>query len=289
FQSDQKKELVSVIIPFYNNSVCTIKALESIKEQSYDFIEVILVNDGSTQIEDRLINYCEDNSIIIHSLPFNEGPASARNYGMKKAKGEYFAFLDSDDEFVKEKLCVQIAEMKKSGSYFSHSSYFRVIEGKKTIIDSGKENGFVLSKIIYNCPIATPTVVIHRKIFDDGFLFDPNFKYGEDICAWIEISKKYSLNGIDIPLTIVNVEKNSASQNVFKRTIGLSNIYNFIISDKDLRIFHEEIGLLLNKLSYHKKKYPYIEKLFLFFLKLKRIYLLEKILRMAFKTNHLIL
>ncbi len=262
----QTDDIVSVIVPFYNDGDGVINALESIKNQLYKNLEIILVNDGSTTDLRNLRNYCKANNIAINNVSSNQGPAHARNYGMELAKGNYFAFLDSDDLFEKEKLSFQIAEMKKNGSYFSHTSYFRNLQGKRSIIRSGLLNGFVLSQLIYKCTIATPTVVIHRKIYDDGFRFNESIKLGEDVCAWLTISKKYNLLGIDRPLTTVNAQSNSASQNAYKQTIGLSNIYDFIISDSELRYFHREIGLLLNLLSLNngssnRRFFPYTEKL----------------------------
>jgi len=263
----QTDDLVSVIVPFYNDGDGVINALESIKNQSYKNLEIILVNDGSTTDLKNLRNYCTANNIKINNVSSNQGPAHARNYGMELAKGNYLAFLDSDDLFEKEKLSFQIAEMKKNGSYFSHTSYFRNLQGKRSIIRSGLLNGFVLSQLIYKCRIATPTVVINRKIYDDGFRFIESFKLGEDVCAWISISKRYNLLGIDRPLSTVNAKNNSASQDLYKQTIGLSNIYDFIVSDLELRYFHNEIGLLLNLLSLNngfsgRRFYPYTEKLF---------------------------
>lgn len=263
---EQTDDLVSVIVPFYNDGNRVINALESIKNQSYKNLEIILVNDGSVTDLKSLNDYCNENKIAINNISSNQGPAHARNYGMQLAKGNYFAFLDSDDLFEKEKLSFQIAEMKRNGSFFSHTSYFRNLQGKKSIIKSGLLNGFVLSQLIYKCTIATPTVVINRRIYDDGFRFNESIKLGEDVCAWLTIGKKYNLLGIDRPLTTVNAESNSASQDTYKQTIGLSNIYNFIISDSELRYFHHEIGLLLNLLSLNngssnRRFFPYTEKL----------------------------
>lgn len=261
----QTDDLVSVIVPFYNDGDGVINALKSIKNQSYKNLEIILVNDGSTTDLNNLRNYCTANNIAINNVSSNQGPAHARNYGMELAKGNYFAFLDSDDQFEKEKLSFQIAEMKKNGSYFSHTSYFCNLQGKRSIIRSGLLNGFVLSQLIHNCPIATPTVVISRKIYDDGFRFNESFKLGEDICAWITISKKYSIHGIDKPLTIVNVESESASKNTYKQIIGLTNIYDFIISDIELRYFFKEIDLLIKSISFYliaKRSIPITENLF---------------------------
>lgn len=97
-------ELISIIIPIYNTEKYLNKCINSIITQSYKNIEVLLINDGST--ESKNINICEnflelDDRIRFYSKD-NGGASETRNYGIKKARGKYIIFIDSDDWIEKD-------------------------------------------------------------------------------------------------------------------------------------------------------------------------------------------
>ena len=106
------EKLVSIIIPIYNSEKYLKKCIDSILEQKYNNLEIILINDGSTdnsgKICDRLA--IEDKRIkVIHKL--NEGVSIARNKGLEMAKGEYIFFIDSDD-YIDENI-ISLLKMEK--------------------------------------------------------------------------------------------------------------------------------------------------------------------------------
>ena len=98
---------ISIIVPFYNNVEWLYDAINSIEETPRISYEVIIVNDGSKEIIDKSKFHNRNNSIRIIEQP-NQGPGKARNNGINAALGEYIAFLDSDDLFVKNKCRVTI-------------------------------------------------------------------------------------------------------------------------------------------------------------------------------------
>lgn len=108
---------VSVIIPTYNRQNFIIESALSVINQTYKNFELIVVDDGSTDETEkkvtRLIKFYKDYRIIYKKFDENRGPAFARNRGAEIAKGEYIAFLDSDDLWLKNKLKEQINFMKK--------------------------------------------------------------------------------------------------------------------------------------------------------------------------------
>lgn len=92
------KEVISVIIPVYNVKKYLKKCLDSVLSQTYEALEIIIVNDGSTDGSDKICEeYARKDSRIVYISQANGGLSAARNAGMKKATGEYFAFVDSDD------------------------------------------------------------------------------------------------------------------------------------------------------------------------------------------------
>ncbi|MFA5407240.1 MAG: glycosyltransferase [Bacilli bacterium] len=237
---------VSVIIPFYNRLDLVKKAVNSVIHQTHENIEIIIVNDGSTEKAKVIADLAKkDKRIKYIDLEQNKGAANARNVGMDNATGEYIAFLDSDDLFKKKKIEEQLKQMVLNGSKVSHTSYLRKGFDQEIIINSGTLNGKAIPTIIYSCGIATPTVMIKRKYLNSKkYRFNANLVIGEDTCFWLELLRNTKILGIDEPLTIVNVLESSAAYNMDKQLLGLKTILNYVLNDKDYSKCNYEIALL---------------------------------------------
>src|SRR5690606_30977259 len=107
----------SVVIPFYSNVNWLMEALNSVQEQSYKNIEVLVINDGSKENVSLIKDKYDMDLRIINKE--NGGPASARNLGIEKSSGKYIAFLDSDDIWLPDKLQRQIKFMEEKNSIWS--------------------------------------------------------------------------------------------------------------------------------------------------------------------------
>jgi len=237
---------VSVIIPFYNRIGLLLDSVRSVLEQTHKNLEVLLVNDGSTEDITELVSLVsEDKRIKILTQRENKGPATARNLGIQVAKGKYVSFLDSDDLFVRDKIEIQATLMELTDSKISHTSYIRRGEKKDEYIDTGLIQGDVIPELIGSCPIATPTVMIEAKYLKDkDILFREDFKLGEDVCFWLEILKEEKLLGIERALTIVNTNSSSAANNPEKAIVGISNILSYVLADEELSKYHYKIANL---------------------------------------------
>jgi glycosyltransferase involved in cell wall biosynthesis len=185
---------ISVIIPFHNRIPVLLEAVKSVLAQSYQNIEVWLVDDGSTdniealkKIEDPRFHYVYQE---------HKGVSAARNLGISLSSGKYVAFLDSDDLFMRDKLAKQIDFMEKNNYFFSHTSYQRInMEGKlQKVVNSGRLSGQVFPGILASCGIATSTVMVRREILQDK-KFNEAFQLGEDVCLWIDLAYQYTLGG----------------------------------------------------------------------------------------------
>ncbi len=111
--------LISIGLPTFNRDWCIERAIKSVQEQTYINWELLIIDDGSTDNTKNILKpYLEDKRIK-YFFKKNGGVSSARNLGIKKAKGKYIAFLDSDDEFTKKRLEIQLREMKKFKANFS--------------------------------------------------------------------------------------------------------------------------------------------------------------------------
>ena len=271
-----KKELISVIIPYYDREEIVKRAIDSVMNQTYDNFEIVLVDDGSPNTTDNFLKYLKSNpKIHYYRYEKNQGPAHAKNYGLLKAKGEYIAFLDSDDEFLPDKLDKQISFMKKEKVDFSHTSYYAVGKNDKVLKETGKINNCIENKLIYNCGIATPTVMLKKSIvIDNDIFFNEKIRIGEDVCFYLELFKKCTMKGIDIPLSNVYVDDDSCSKNLDKQILGIKNIMQYILDDEYYRQFDFEIYNLFktyeNLLIENKtvEKVSIFKKIFNFFLRL---------------------
>jgi glycosyltransferase involved in cell wall biosynthesis len=216
--------LVSVIIPFFNEIDCVLNAARSVLDQTHSHLELILVDDGSTEEIGAIEDLAREDARIRLVRQPNGGPASARNYGMALARGEYIAFLDADDVFVPQKIRWQLDAMQDSGSLMSHTSYYVSFPERTTkfgTLHSGAFAGNVYPRILASCPIATPTVMLHRSLIGAGFHFPEDSRLCEDILGWIWIAQRHSILGLDQPLTVVEWSTTSAAINLDKSTRGV--------------------------------------------------------------------
>ena len=222
--------LISVIIPFYNRIPLVLESIQSVLDQTYPYFEILLVDDGSTEDTSAILEIAQSDERIHLINGLHQGVSAARNLALEHVKGEYIAFLDSDDIFMPEKLAIQLDYMQANHLYFSHTSYVKMdMEGRMFgIAHSGAFSGAVYPSIIGMCPLATPTIMVRSEVFlqsEDRFKRD--FHIGEDVCLWIDLASKYEFGGLDIALSKVRNDVSSAANAYDKQLIGLSNIYNY--------------------------------------------------------------
>ena len=148
--------LVSVVIPFYSGIEWLFEAIESVLAQTYENIEIIIINDGSPEDLSEFVKEYNDKIRYVHQE--NRGAAAARNVGINLSKGEYIAFLDADDIWMPNKLKEQIYLMIKNKADWSHTNYVKFgSDGKNKVIDVSNFEGNVFPLSIISNPIATPS------------------------------------------------------------------------------------------------------------------------------------
>lgn len=182
---------VSVVIPVYNNKG-VLKAISSVLDQEdYSSYEIIVVDDGSKDdTYEVLISYVkrENKEEIIKVIKQqNQGPAAARNNGIKSARGKYIAFLDSDDSWYKDKLKEQMDLLKKDKDLKLVSSTFN-----NNKFNNLKEFHILnLRMMLFRNYIYTSTVVVEKKALEESGLFNQKQKYSEDYDLWLRLVGKY--------------------------------------------------------------------------------------------------
>lgn len=185
--------MVSVIMPVYNSEKYISKALQSVISQRYSNLEIIVVDDCSTDKSSEIISeFVEHNSnIAYYKLKRNSGVAYARNYGIRKARGRFLAFLDSDDIWGKEKLREQLKVFDfHKGCPMAYTPII-IIDENGNIIKSKKELKSLVSYkyLLKNTMIATSTVILDRYVVQHTEM--PNRKSAEDYSLWLSVLKEY--------------------------------------------------------------------------------------------------
>lgn len=220
---------VSVIIPFYNNINWLYDAVNSINETKNISFEVIIVNDGSNE-EIDLSKFDKNRNKIKVFNQINQGAGKARNFGMEQSIGEYIAFLDSDDLFIKDKLYKQINFMKKNNLSWSHTSYIKFYDNEtEQLIDNSYYHGMIFPNCFAFNPIATPTIMIKKEALKNPIKqFSEKMKFGEDGFMWSQLAAYFPVGVIKEPLTRVRMRGTNATLKVINHLYTKSEMYSYM-------------------------------------------------------------
>ncbi len=211
-------ELVSIIIPVYNSETFLKRTINSVLEQSYKNWELLLIDDCSSDNSFKIIeDYCQkDIRINCFRLSINSGAAEARNLGILKAKGDFIAFLDSDDYWHPQKIEKQLNFMIHNKVKFCYTDYYLVDEltNKKTLYKALKNN-LVYKDIERFNYIACSTVMLN--LMNTKKFYMPNIRNRQDWGLWITVIKNFGkATRLNVPLTIYYKRNSSLSSNKFK-------------------------------------------------------------------------
>lgn len=208
---------VSVIVPFHSNKTWLMEALESVLDQTLQAAEVIVICDGC---ECDLTDVAGLDPRIRVITTENRGPGSARNLGIEAARGEFIAFLDSDDLWDPAKTEKQLQDMIATHADWSHTSYTTFVDGEPQravrIVRSGSRHvGDVFPDLLSTCLIATPTVIIRSDVLRANSLlrFSQSLRFGEDAVLWAKLAIGHPILGIDLPLAKVRLRGHNAAMN----------------------------------------------------------------------------
>jgi len=206
---------ISVIIPVYNASTTIIQCLESVIKQTKPVYEIIVIDDGSTDNTLFIVTRFKesnkiDNLIIISQS--NSGPSKARNKGIKKAVGNWIAFLDSDDKWLPDKIEKQVAVIEQNKDVSIIGTAF--LSKDKNYYKKSEQIGF--KKMLFKNRFLTSTVLVRKEVVSK-FLFDEKLSYAEDQKLWLNIIYLYKGVVINEGLAIY-----AENQNKYRRE-ALSN------------------------------------------------------------------
>ncbi len=182
--------LIDIILPTFNRAYCLNRTIDSVLSQTYKEIKLYIIDDGSTDETKNLISQYQNEARLIYFYQENKGVSAARNYGIKKAQAEWVAFVDSDDEWLPNKLKTQVDFIKKNPNYrFVHSDEIWMRNGvrvnQKKKFDKSHHDLFRRS--LEMCLISPSTVVMKKELCLQHELFNENFIVCEDYDLWLKI------------------------------------------------------------------------------------------------------
>ena len=203
---------VSVIIPTYNRADFISDCVQSVLAQTLAARELIIVDDGSTDATYKILSDLGFNSIsttktvLRYVFQENRGVSSARNLGIKEARSEYIALLDSDDLWLKGKLDRQAIAFKDDirNSRLCHTDEIWIRNGVRVNQHKKhkKHGGNVFQSCLKLCCISPSSSMMHRSVFEDFGFFDEELPACEDYDFWLRYSSKEEVIFIDEPLII---------------------------------------------------------------------------------------
>lgn len=229
-----KKEgpLVSIVIPVYNGSNYLKEAIESALSQSYSQIEIIIVNDGSTDNGKTRKIALEYSDKVHYFEKSNGGVGSALNYGIKKSNGQYISWLSHDDLYVKNKIKAQVKTLKKYGpKTILYSDFAIFTENKKSNLTYHRlprvsphnfRYWITLNNAIHGCSLLIP-----REIFTH-YKFDENLRTTQDYDLWFRLAQKYDF--IHIPKVLVHGRSHGGQGTIAMSSIAQEECNSVLIS-----------------------------------------------------------
>lgn len=195
--------LVSIILPTYNRAEFIGKALDSVFSQTYDQWELLIIDDGSTDDTVTVLEKYED-SRIQYYYQENQGVSAARNFGVSQCRGDYVALLDSDDEWLPDKLEKQLRYMQENGYEISQTEEIWVRKGKRVNQPAkyAKPEGWFFEESLIMCLISPSCTMFTRTSWDSIGPFDVTMLSCEDYDMWLRACLAYPIGLVKERLTI---------------------------------------------------------------------------------------
>ena len=271
---------VSVIIPTYNREKFISECVQSVLAQTLPAREIIIVDDGSTDATYNILRDLGFNSlstkktVLRYFFQQNRGVSSARNLGIKEARSEYIALLDSDDLWLKSKLDRQVSAFQNDtqSSRLCHTDEIWIRNGVRVNQHKKhkKHGGNVFQSCLKLCCISPSSAMMHRSVFEDFGFFDEDLPACEDYDFWLRYSAKEDVNFIDEPLII---KKGGHSDQLSGAHWGMDRfrIYSIekILEEHDLKLVYKieaireiilKLEILING-SQKRQKLAYAESM----------------------------
>lgn len=243
-----KEELISIVIPTYNREKLIKNSIESLLQQTYSNIEIIVVDDCSSDNTEKVVKSIKDKRIRYYKLQQNGGACKARNVGVLKSKGQIITFQDSDDLYKPDKIEKQYENMMKNKSDIDFCQVI-INDGVQDVLVPSKERTLKLKKnkdyineLSYGNYITTTTIMAKKEVLQDE-KFDEVLPRLQDYDLVLRIVSKYVISFTPIPLVRAYVQKDSIGNSNEKLRRAVE-----IMLSKDYSLSYEQHNKLVNYL-----------------------------------------
>jgi glycosyltransferase involved in cell wall biosynthesis len=202
---------VSIILPTFNRLDFLEPAIASVFAQTFEDWELLIADDGSSEATRAYLRALQDHPrVAVMSMPHTGRPSIARNVALRQARGEYVAFLDSDDVWLPKKLETQIASLRRHPERGWSYTQFALIDACGNATDPARTrnwptpSGWILERLLEEeTVIALPSVVVARRLLTALGAFDEELVMCEDDELWFRLAAHSEIDGVDEPLTLV--------------------------------------------------------------------------------------
>ncbi|MBI4833572.1 MAG: glycosyltransferase [Planctomycetes bacterium] len=233
--------LVTVIMPTYNHGQFIGEAVESVLNQTYKNIELIIIDNYSEDNTEKIVSSFKDTRIKYFKLRNNGVIAASRNEGVRKATGRYIAFLDSDDIWLPFKLERQLnflEENKDVGLVYGRAEIFGESDSSGIEFPHLKyvKTGWLFDGLLKRNFIGILTVLLKKECLEDVGVFDEDvqIRSAEDYDLWLRISKKYKIGGINEIMAKYRVHGANVSLDATKNLSACLRVVNKISSKTEI-------------------------------------------------------
>ncbi len=254
----READLVSIIMPSYNTAPYIKETIQSVLDQTYTNWELIIVDDCSTDNTEEVLATINDSRIRYFKNEKNSGAAVSRNKALRAAKGQWIAFLDSDDLWMSEKLEKQINFMKKNGYSFSYTNYEEIdVDGNKTGIKITGPKRITKTGMFNYCWLGCLTVMFDADKI--GLIQIEDIKKNNDYAMWLKVCQKADCYLLDEYLAQYRKGRaGSVSTHSIKTMIGWH--YKLYYEAENMGITRSLFNTGRNLLFGFYKKKRYVEK-----------------------------
>jgi len=259
---------ISVIIPTYNCVKYLTQTLTSVFEQNYENLEIIVVNDGSTDNTKSFLSKYSNKIKVVNKN--NEGVSAARNTGIEQSEGEFIAFLDCDDYWLKDKLKIQLDYLLQShetgvvysdfirwneqadGTFADPSSFD--VDANNVRIDHAF-SGDIYDLMLLDSQIHIISTLSRREIIEKNGYFRTDLPLGEDYDFWMRASRIARIDKIDLPLALYRIHNESITKKPYEISYGLKVVTDAVEKwgyNKELGVEYEKkLSKRFAQLSYN--------------------------------------
>lgn len=260
-----KDQLVTVFIPMYNSENYIKETLESIIKQTYTNLEILIIDDGSTDKSVEIVRTFNDSRIKLLLNESNKGIPYTRNRGLKNAKGKYIALMDADDIAIKTRIESQVKYLDNHKDvdvvasniqYICNNWIKNLIYKVNTYFKKGLSDKQVKMMMIFKSPIANPSAMIRKKTITDlNLVYDENCFIAQDYSFWVEmiikdcklivlknVLLKYRTDHMNITKLSSLNKKNMRKNIVFSIKNRILSHFGVNISEDEKYLFFEFFG-----------------------------------------------